>query len=591
MSNEWGRALKKFRERTNLSQGKFCDEASFLWMDLSETEFEELRDIIQADQLILTNTTISRYEKGRRQPPQRRTQHLALIWTLHKLNGIRTPFEANTWLQLADRASLTIEEQRSIFGDVVVSESASSVNGGLPSHAPLVPEQSTFIWSSGSAVQIISSTAVILGALALVIVGTMLWRDFIPNFSQPSTGGDPNTPVVKRSPTPEVTPEVTPNATAIDNSVISVPITQTLTPLSTTVNTSMPLTKTVAPPTDTPIPPSSTSVPPTNTVVPPTGTPIPPTDTRIPPTDIPIPPTVTQTSSPFRSGESRVFAGINLVYVPRGPFLMGSSSLELEIPRGFCNDYGSELHCGTDIFGDESPQFRVSTSDFWIMQTEVTNAQFREFVEGDGYTNKAYWTSAGWQWREENAIRSPSRWNNPNLNQDNHPVAGVSWYESVAYSKWLSQRSGLNFRLPTEAEWEKAARGSNGLIFPWGNEWDPTRVNYCDANCDEEIKDNNSNDGYAFTSPVGQYESGKSPYNAYDMVGNVWEWTSTIYDQNLFPYPYEPDARENLSGTYDRVWRGGSWYNLPYMLRGANHNGNSSDIRWAGVGFRLVLSP
>ncbi len=118
----------------------------------------------------------------------------------------------------------------------------------------------------------------------------------------------------------------------------------------------------------------------------------------------------------------------------------------------------------------------------------------------------------------------------------------------MAYAKWLAERTGQPWRLPSEAEWEKAARGTDGQIYPWGDTFDASR-----ANTDEGKKGG--------TTPVGSYPSGASPFGALDMAGNVWEWTNTVYK----PYPYvATDGRERLDSTENRVLRGGSWYfNLP----------------------------
>ncbi|MCB0183275.1 MAG: SUMF1/EgtB/PvdO family nonheme iron enzyme, partial [Caldilineaceae bacterium] len=216
--------------------------------------------------------------------------------------------------------------------------------------------------------------------------------------------------------------------------------------------------------------------------------------------------------------------GIRFVEVPAGEFRMGSTQAEIDDAFELCQqDYNS---CSRDRFTDEAEQHTVSVDTFWIMQTEVTNAQFAAFVEAGGYAEEQWWTEAGWAWRTEKNSTAPYSWDT-NWNQPDHPVVGISWYEAMAYAKWLTDQIDLPIRLPTEAEWEKAARGTEGLIFPWGNTWDGSRVNYCDSNCEfENWKDKANNDGYVTTAPVGRYPGGASPYGALDMAGNVWEWTS-----------------------------------------------------------------
>lgn len=153
-----------------------------------------------------------------------------------------------------------------------------------------------------------------------------------------------------------------------------------------------------------------------------------------------------------------------LVHVPAGPFLMGGrtpDSLSL---------------------GINEPQHTLTLPDYWIGKVPITNAQFRPFVESDGYQNQSYWTVAGWAWREQEGISEPLFWHDERLNRDDQPVVGVSWYEAVAYVRWLSATTGHPFRLPTEAEWEKAARGPDGQIYPWGNQWNAHRLNHVGNN-------------------------------------------------------------------------------------------------------------
>ncbi|WP_141508656.1 formylglycine-generating enzyme family protein, partial [Candidatus Chloroploca asiatica] len=194
-----------------------------------------------------------------------------------------------------------------------------------------------------------------------------------------------------------------------------------------------------------------------------------------------------------------------LRHVPAGPFLMGSSEKDR-----MAHD-------------DEKPQHTLTLPDYWIGTTPVTNAQFRPFVTGDGYTNPVYWTRVGWAWREQEKIVTPRWWNDSTWNGAQHPVVGVSWFEAVAYCRWLSAQTGHAFRLPTEAEWEKAARGLDGRIWPWGNAWETGRCNSNEA-------------GHKRTTSVGQYPTGASSYGVLDMAGNVWEWCATRYDKS---YSYQ----------------------------------------------------
>ena len=245
-----------------------------------------------------------------------------------------------------------------------------------------------------------------------------------------------------------------------------------------------------------------------------------------------------------------------MVEVSAGRFLMGSSN------------------ANTYAYGDERPQHSLLLPTYWIGMTEVTNAQFRPFVEGDGYRNQAYWDDTGWQWREENKINRPRCWDEPNFNRDNQPVVCVSLYEALAYSRWLSAQTGMDFRLPSEAEWEKAARGTDGRIYPWGDTW-------------EDVRANSNAGGIGITMPVGEYPSGVSPYGAMDMAGNVWEWTRSIYT----PYPYNPtDGREDEGNPAQKRFtlRGGAWNDLPIALRTAYRRNLTPDYYNQDVGFRLA---
>ncbi len=234
-----------------------------------------------------------------------------------------------------------------------------------------------------------------------------------------------------------------------------------------------------------------------------------------------------------------------LLKVAAGPFLMGSADTD------------------TQADSDEKPQHRLELPDFWIGRTPITNAQFRPFVEGDGYSNRAYWTAPGWEWRQKEAITQPGYWTEPKWNLADQPVVGVSWFEAVAYCRWLSTQTGLPFRLPSEAEWEKAARGPDGRIWPWGDRWEAGRCN--------------SNEMQIYiTTPVERYPHGSSPCGALDMAGNVWEWCATQYDKR---YPYE--QAEEWAETYLEA-------DVPRRLRGGSFAGNQKSVRGA---YRFYIIP
>ena len=257
-----------------------------------------------------------------------------------------------------------------------------------------------------------------------------------------------------------------------------------------------------------------------------------------------------------------------MVKVPAGPFLMGSTDQQIAtvVSQG----------ANADWVKNEQPQHSLNLPDYWIGKTEVTNAQFRPFVEGDGYTNQAYWTAAGWAWRQAEKITQPDCWDNATFNGDTQPVVCVSWFEAVAYCRWLSKQTGIEFRLPSEAEWEKAARGSDGRIYPWGNTWDASVVNSSESNLQK-------------TTPVGSYPKGASPYGAMDMAGNVWEWCATQWRKD-YPYQLEDEWQTTyLEATADaRVFRGGAWYRDSTGVRGAYRFNGAPRDRYFFGGMRVA---
>jgi formylglycine-generating enzyme required for sulfatase activity len=280
-------------------------------------------------------------------------------------------------------------------------------------------------------------------------------------------------------------------------------------------------------------------------------------------------------------------AEMSFVYVAAGEFTMGSTQAQIDAALELCNRFYNNP-CERDWFDGEAPQHEVYVADFWIMQTEVSNTQYRRFVEAGGYNEPDLWSDVGWDWRQSENVTQPSCWEDSNLNQPEQPVVCVSWYEAVAYSRWLAQASRLAVRLPTEAEWEKAARGTDGRSYPWGDEWDGSRLNYCDVNCEvDERKDRDVDDSYARTAPVGSYPSGASPYGALDMAGNVWEWTSTL--KRDYPYAAD-DGREDPEGdACCRLVRGGSWVSVPVYLRPASRYWGDPNDRLVSLGVRLVV--
>jgi formylglycine-generating enzyme required for sulfatase activity len=202
---------------------------------------------------------------------------------------------------------------------------------------------------------------------------------------------------------------------------------------------------------------------------------------------------------------------------------------------------------------------------------------------------------------DESWVDAPADYGEP-YQLPNHPQVGISWYEALAFTRWLTETlrrwpetpeeiarllaQGWQFTLPSEAEWEKAARGADARIYPWGNKPDTNCANYRDT-------------GIGATSAVGCFPGGASPYRVEELSGNVWEWTRSLWGKNWskpeFRYPYRfNDGRENLkaSDDYARAVRGGAFDLLGHLLRSAFRLGNFPDFhRLIGSGFRVVFSP
>jgi formylglycine-generating enzyme required for sulfatase activity len=229
-----------------------------------------------------------------------------------------------------------------------------------------------------------------------------------------------------------------------------------------------------------------------------------------------------------------------LVLIPAGEFLMGSDPAK-----------------DGRAYDAEQPQHGVYLPEYHIARTPVTNAQYAAFVEATGHKVPKGWVDG-----------------KPRDGQEDFPVVYVSWRDAMAYCKWLSEKSGQACRLPSEAEWEKAARGTDGEIYPWGNVWDPVRCNSTESGPDD-------------ATAVIAYPKGASPYGILDMAGNVWEWTGSLYR----PYPYDPnDGREDpnrLDG--ERALRGGAYYSSARRVRCAYRDSGDVDDWRGNYGFRVCV--
>jgi formylglycine-generating enzyme required for sulfatase activity len=279
-------------------------------------------------------------------------------------------------------------------------------------------------------------------------------------------------------------------------------------------------------------------------------------------------------STPIQVGSQQIslIDGMAMVYVPEGDFQMGS------------ND-------GPDT---EKPKHTVWVNAFWIDQTEVNNSQFETFIKESRYKTDA--EIAEWSYVLELSTGkwlkvSGANWKHPagptsNLSGlEKHPVSYMSWNDASAYCAWAGRR------LPSEAEWEKAARSNDGRVYPWGNQPPGNNLlNFADTNVSLQWADKSSDDGYVFTSPVGHYPEGASPYGALDMAGNVWEWVNDWYDpeyylsQTVWRNPTGPSTRSG------RVLRGGSWYDSGGVTRASFRLGYYPMDGYAYYGFRCAVS-
>ncbi|MBC7476108.1 MAG: formylglycine-generating enzyme family protein, partial [Candidatus Sericytochromatia bacterium] len=250
----------------------------------------------------------------------------------------------------------------------------------------------------------------------------------------------------------------------------------------------------------------------------------------------------------------------------------------------------------------ESPMIRVNVSAFILDKYEVSNADYKNFIDGDGYNKREYWTDAGWQWKTSNNITLPLYWNDSRYNQSTFPVVGVSWYEAYAYAKFSGKR------LPTEAEWELAAKGNpstdypwNNKLFPWGND-DPSTLNNEDtltvgADGSSVIRangyfgaDGSSIDNSKYMSDVNSFPKGASSSTSVNMSGNVSEWVNDWYQ-------YEYYGRSNTeqtnplgpaTGTF-KMTRGGSWSSNKNELRNTYRDQFlRPESRNLNLGFRCV---
>jgi len=271
--------------------------------------------------------------------------------------------------------------------------------------------------------------------------------------------------------------------------------------------------------------------------------PVTPTKTKIPQTSTPVPPTFTPTFTPIPQAGSTLTTtqdDMVMVYIPEGEFIMGN------------NDSDAPVHT-------------VYLNAFWIDQTEVTNKQYKACVDAGTCEPPS----------DASSHTHPSYYGNPEFN--NYPVLYVNWDKANRYCEVWKEGNG---DLPTEAQWEKAARGTDARTYPWGNEAPSNNLlNYYGSNVGD-------------TTEVGAYPSGASFYDAYDIAGNVWEWVNDWYDKTYYDDPASANNPIGPETGQYRVLRGGSWgYNGGYVIRTADRDRDDPSGSNDYVGFRCSRSP
>jgi gamma-glutamyl hercynylcysteine S-oxide synthase len=242
-----------------------------------------------------------------------------------------------------------------------------------------------------------------------------------------------------------------------------------------------------------------------------------------------------------------------MVEIPVGDFYMGSDAVE--------------------ALDNERSHHRYYLDKYSIDPYPVTCDQYRNFMAANGYQNPQWWSALGWKWLQSHPVDRPLYWlEHPDFS--NHPVCGVSWYEAEAYCNFVGKR------LPTESEWEKAAswddRNQTKYSYPWGEE--PPNYHLC-----------NHGNHLGNTAPVDAFPNGVSPAGCYDMLGNVWEWTASIFDAypGFESYPYTGYSQTYFDGEH-RVLKGGSWATHSQTLRASFRNWYDPGVRQIIAGFRCA---
>jgi sulfatase modifying factor 1 len=294
---------------------------------------------------------------------------------------------------------------------------------------------------------------------------------------------------------------------------------------------------------------------------------------------------------------------MKFVLIPSGEFMMGSD----ESPESLAKSYPQYEGKRFLELGDEAPVHKVRiTKAFYLGQHEVTVGQFRRFLKASGYQPESEADGTGGYGYNPGYDPAKSKrgdafegrdtkysWRNPGFAQGgDHPVVNVTWNDAVALCKWLSETEGKTYRLPTEAEWEYAARAGTRTRYYSGD--DPHSLLKAANVFDGDAGKNwekwagfalAGNDGFAFTAPVGRFAP--NGFGLYDMLGNAWEWTADFHESDYYANSPVDDPTGPASGTV-RVRRGGSWHTWSFYARSSYRNWNSPETRYTLVGMRLL---
>ncbi len=260
-----------------------------------------------------------------------------------------------------------------------------------------------------------------------------------------------------------------------------------------------------------------------------------------------------------------------MVVIPSGSFYMGSPAAEIGRRK------------------DGDPVHQVNIGSFALGKTEITRGQFAAFVMETAYsTGNKCWTIEDGKYEERSGTWRKVGY----LQDDQHPVVCINWHDAIAYTKWISRKTGKKYRLPTEAEWEYAVRGKTRTARYWGESPNDAckYANVADMTAKEQIKPaaewkvHDCKDGFAYTAPAGSYKA--NSFGLHDMLGNVWEWVEDSYHKSYLGAPVDGSAWQGEGKK--RVLRGGSWYDAPRYVRAAGRDKAVPASRYDNIGFRVA---